>query len=104
QLDIQRHKLETDPVGLKDTVIGAGEKRVYHSENHYKDFLDAIKKRSRPICDVETAHRTATVCNLGNIAYALKRPLKWNPEKEKFEHDKEAGHLLGREMRKEWRV
>lgn len=104
QIDIQRHKLETTPVALKDKVIGSGEKRVYFSDNHYKDFLNAVRNRTRPICDVETGHRSATVCNLGNIAYMLQRPLKWDPVRETFHHDKGANKLLGRKMRKEWGI
>ncbi|HEY4288543.1 MAG TPA: Gfo/Idh/MocA family oxidoreductase [Puia sp.] len=104
QLDIQRHKLTTSPETLKDKVIGPGEHHVYFSDNHYKDFLNSVRKRTRPICDIETGHRSATVCNLGNIAYALKRPLKWDPVKEEFHRDKEANRLRWRHMRKEWRV
>ncbi|GAA4305465.1 Gfo/Idh/MocA family oxidoreductase [Compostibacter hankyongensis] len=102
QIDIRRHKLETTPDSLKDKVIGPDEKRVYKSENHYTNWLDAIRKRSLPVCDIETGHRSATVCNLGNIAYAVKRPLKWDPVKETFKNDPDADKLLGRKMRKEW--
>jgi predicted dehydrogenase len=98
-LDIQRRKLETSDPLLKDRVIQANEKRVYFSENHYKDWLTAIRKRTMPICDVETGHRTASVCTLGNIAYELKRPLKWNPSKEKFKKDNVAGEMLSRKLR-----
>lgn len=104
QIDIQRGKLETTPASLKDKVIGPDEKHVYHSSDHYKDWLDAIRKRSKPICDVETGHRSATVCNLGNIAYELKRPLHWDPVKEEFKNDKEANTLRGRKLRKQWDI
>ena len=103
EVHVVRGKLETTPEGLKDQVIGPNEKHVYLSENHYKDFLQAIRNRTKPIADVEIGHRTATVCNIGNIAYELKRPLKWNPKKEEFD-DAEANKLRGREMRKEWVV
>lgn len=103
-LEVQRGKLTTTPEALKDKVIGANEKQVYHSDNHYKDFLNAIRKRGLPISDIETGHRSATVCNLGNIAYELNRPLKWDPKKEDFKNDKEANKLLSRKMRKEWEV
>ena len=49
----------------------------------------------------ETGHRTSTVCNIGNIAYQLKRRLEWNPKKEQFKKDKEANALLGRPMENE---
>lgn len=104
QIDVRRRNLETTPTELKDQVIGPNEKHVYFSENHYNDFLQAIRKRSMPICDVEIGHRTATVCNIGNIAYELKRSLKWDPKTEKFVNDKEANALLSRPLRKEWSI
>ena len=104
EIKVQRKKIETTPVSLATKVIGETEKHVYKSENHYKDFLDAMRKRSKPICDVETGHRTASVCNIGNIAYQLNRSLKWNPKKEMFLNDKEANALLGRPMLNEWGI
>ncbi len=101
---VVRGKLETTPASLADKVIGPNEKHVYLSLDHYKDFLQAIRNRTKPIADVEIGHRTATVCNIGNIAYELKRPLQWDPHKEVFKNDDEANKLTGREMRKEWVV
>ncbi|HLT72138.1 MAG TPA: Gfo/Idh/MocA family oxidoreductase [Cyclobacteriaceae bacterium] len=103
QIDVQRRKIETTPAGLATQVIGANEIHVYRSEDHHKDWIEAIRKRSRPVCDVETGHRTASVCTLGNLAYELKRPLEWNPEKEKFKKDKEANKRRNRKMRKEFK-
>lgn len=104
ELRVQRKKIETTPVSLATRVIGEAEKHVYKSENHYKDFFDAMRKRSKPICDVEIGHRTASVCNIGNIAYQLNRPLQWNPKKELFKNDKEANALLGRSMNDVWGI
>ncbi|MBC7826558.1 MAG: gfo/Idh/MocA family oxidoreductase, partial [Chitinophagaceae bacterium] len=104
QLDVQRTKLETSKPDLATRVIGENEKRVYKSENHYRDFTNSIKSRKKPICDIETGHRSATVCNLGNIALDTKRPLEWNPKKESFKKDKEANDLLGRKLKKEWDI
>jgi hypothetical protein len=104
ELRIARGKLETNPASIKDKVIGETQKHVYKSENHYKDFLSSIRTRNKPVCDVETGHRTASVCNIGNIAYQLKRPLTWDPQKEEFKKDKEATALLGRPMLNEWAI
>ncbi|MBC3787681.1 Gfo/Idh/MocA family protein [Spirosoma utsteinense] len=104
EVKVARGELTTTPVGLKDRSIGESERKVYFSDNHYKDFLDAIRSRKNPICDVEVGHRTASVCTIGNIAYRLKRPLRWNPATEKFQNDPEANQLLSRPMRKEWSV
>ncbi|MDB5122592.1 MAG: ycjS [Mucilaginibacter sp.] len=103
-IHVVRGKLETTPESLKDKIIGQNEKHVYLSTDHYKDFLQAIRDRTKPVADVEIGHRTATVCNIGNIAYQLKRPLHWNPHKEEFKNDDEANRLRSREMRKEWIV
>jgi predicted dehydrogenase len=103
EVHVMRGELRTTPPELKDKVIGDSEKHVYRSDDHYHDFLQAIRKRSKPIADVEIGHRTATVCNIGNIAYALNRPLKWDPVKEVFD-DADANKLTGREMKKEWNV
>ena len=101
---VARGELKTTPESLKDKVFKDGASDVYVSDNHYTDFLNAIKTRKPPICDVETGHRTASICNIGNIAYQLQRSLKWDPSKETFVKDKEADKLLGREMKKEWKV
>lgn len=101
---VARGELKTTPEPLKDKSFKEDEYKVYVSDNHYKDFLNAIRTRKAPICDVEVGHRTASICNLGNIAYQLQRSLKWDPTKEEFSKDKEAGKLLGRDMRKEWKV
>ncbi|KAA2239000.1 Gfo/Idh/MocA family oxidoreductase [Chitinophaga agrisoli] len=103
-IEIQRNKLVTTPETLKEKVIGSNEKQVYHSSNHYLDFLQAIKGRTKPIADVETGHRSATVCNLANIAYELNAPLQWNPEKEQITNNAAANNLLSRKMKKEWAV
>ena len=104
ELKVARGKLETTPASLKDKIIGETEKHVYKSEDHYKDFLQAMRTRKTPICDVETGHRTSSVCNIGNIAYQLNRKLEWNPKKEQFKNDKEANALLGRPMLNEWAI
>jgi hypothetical protein len=41
---------------------------------------------------------------LGNIAYKLGRPLKWNPEDEVFVGDADACRLLSRPMRSPWHL
>lgn len=101
---VARGELRTTPETLKDKIFNSENSKVYVSDNHYKDFLNAIRTRKPPICDVEVGHRTASVCNIGNIAYRLKRSLEWNPKKEQFKKDDEANALLGRSMKEEWKV
>jgi hypothetical protein len=65
---------------------------VYKSENHYKDFLNAMRKRTKPICDVEDRTSHATVCNIGNM-HRGKTVIKMGSQKEKFKDDAEANAL-----------
>jgi hypothetical protein len=51
---------------------------------------------------VELGHRTATVCNFGQISMVLGRKLRWDPAKEEFIGDDMANRLRGRAMRSPW--
>jgi hypothetical protein len=70
----------------------------------FGDFLHCVRTRELPFRDIEVAHRTATHCHLGNIAYWLRRPLKWDPAKEEIIGDPEASRWLDRPMREPWRL
>ena len=70
----------------------------------FGDFLHCVRTRERPFRDIEIAHRACTVCHLGNIAYWLKRPLRWDPVKEEIIKDPEAARWLDRTRREPWVV
>ena len=36
-----------------------------------RDWIDCIKSRNKPFCDLEGGHRTAIICNLGNMSLRL---------------------------------
>ena len=71
---------------------------------HLANFLDCIKTRRRPVCDIEAGHQSTLMCHLGNIAVRLGRELAFDPEHMNFEGDPEAGALLGRESRGRWEL
>lgn len=50
--------------------------------DHVKNFLDCVKSRKLPNCDVLAGHRSAQASHLGNIAYVEKRRLKFDPVRE----------------------
>ncbi|MCU0408820.1 MAG: Gfo/Idh/MocA family oxidoreductase [Bacteroidales bacterium] len=54
---------------------------------HQINFVEAVRERKDPAVPVEVGHSSCTVCTLGNIACALKRTVKWNPETETFVDD-----------------
>ena len=104
RLDISRDYLDSDPAEIVKAEIKPGEVHLYKSEDHYQDWLDAIRSGKAPICDAETGHRTSTVCCLANITYWLGRPLEWDPVKEHFKGDREANSYLKARIRKPWSI
>jgi hypothetical protein len=70
----------------------------------YGDFIYCVRSRQRPFRDIERAHRTATICHLGNIAYQIGRPLKWDPVKEEIVGDAYANRFLDRARREPWTI
>lgn len=103
KIEVSRSFLRTFPnEKLAKADLKGTDKRVYYSDNHYQDWVDAMKKRSKPISDVTIGHSTAAVCNIANIAYELQRPLLWDPIAEKFTGDKNANLMLDRPIRGKW--
>lgn len=68
--------------------------------NHKADWFRSIREgHLRPAVDIEIGHRTATLCNLGNLAYRLGRKLVWDGEREQVVGDETANRLLSRPQR-----
>jgi len=99
---VTRGKIEASRPELLETPLPADAVRLYVSDDHMGNFFECIQSRKAPIADVEIGHRSASICQLGVIALRLGRPLKWDPEKQKFVGDKEANQWLSREMRQPW--
>ncbi len=100
-IEVSRSFLRSHPANIVNVQLKPSDEKLYYSDNHYQDWINAIKKRKRPVADVEIGHRTATVCNAVNIAYELQRPLKWNPRREKF-NDESANLMISRPCRGPW--
>lgn len=65
------------------------------NKNHMADWLRAIHEPDDlPAVDIEIAHRTATLCIVGNLSYILRRKLVWDADKEQVVGDEQANRLL----------
>ncbi len=100
-IEVSRSFLKATPKNLTKMELTDKDKRLYFSDNHYQDWINAIKNRKKPVSDVETGHRTASVCNATNIAYELQRSLKWDPLNERFDDDY-ANMMVSRPYRGKW--
>ncbi len=100
---VNRGKLSSEPDAelIKQDVTRLST-QLPRSTNHVKNFLDCMRTRERPICDVEVGHRSATVCHLGNIVCRLGRGIKWDPVHEQITGDDQAQEMTDKAYRQPW--
>jgi predicted dehydrogenase len=96
---VDRGFLRSDPAEILKVQLGEKDIKLYKSPGHQRDWLNCIKSRQKPICDVEIGARSVTVCHLGNLAYWNHKKLKWDAKEWKFIGDEEANKWLDRERR-----
>ncbi len=98
---VNRDQIKASDPELLKAPLPEGAVRLYDSRNHMENFFDCVRSRQAPICDVETGHRSASMCHLGAISLRTGHPLKWDGDKERFTGDfaGEANGYLRREMR-----
>jgi predicted dehydrogenase len=80
---------------------GSLEERMFNANK--RDWIDCMKSRKQPFCSLEEGHRTAIICNLGNMSLRLGgRAIQWDPDKEVVVGDKEAAAMCTQEYRQPW--
>jgi predicted dehydrogenase len=100
---VNRSKIEASDPKLLDEPLKDDALKLYHSDDHMRNFLDCVRSREKTICPPEVGHRSVSVCHLGNISMRLGgRTLQWDPKAEQFFGDPLASQMLSREMRKPW--
>jgi predicted dehydrogenase len=100
---VNRGVLESTPEELADEArrkIGQSPK----VKNHHQNWIECLKSRQLPICDVAIGHRSATVCHLGNIAVRTGKKLQWDPAKEQILGDAELAKWVSKPYRAPWQL
>jgi len=100
RIQIVRGDFTAEPAELRKgapdvTLEGPGENGF-----HIRNFFACMRSRKRPTADVETGHRSTTVCHLVNICRETGRTLRWDATAERFRADEEANRLLSRPRRR----
>lgn len=101
---VDRSGLDANPRSLLKEKIGPDETQLFRSPGHHRDFLNCVKSRQQTITPAETAHRSASVGHLGQIAMRLGRKIRWNPVTEQILDDLTASRMLTTSMRAPWHV
>lgn len=104
EIYVNRGKLESTPEEIIEQPLTDKDVHLYVSRSHHQNWLECIKTRKAPICDVEIGHRSATVCHLGNIALRAGRKITWDPKKEEIVGDAEASKRLSYPYRAPWKL
>lgn len=101
---VSRERMEAEPRSLLSTTLKASDIHYRVTQTHSLDFYESVKTGRDPIVTVETGHRSATVCHIGNVSMRLGRPLQWDPVAERFVNDDEANRYLNEAAREPWGI
>ncbi|HWE97414.1 MAG TPA: Gfo/Idh/MocA family oxidoreductase [Tepidisphaeraceae bacterium] len=101
---VNRGVIISEPDDILKTELSVGDKKLFKSPGHRENWLDCIKTRQKPICDVEIGARSVTVCHLVNLAYWHGKKLQWDPAKWEFPGDAEANGWRDRARREKYQL
>lgn len=103
-LYVNRGVVRVWPDAIFEEPIRDDEQRLYVSKEHHQNWLDCIKSRKLPICDVAIGHRSATVCHLGNIAVRTGKKVRWDPAREQIVGDADLAQWVDKPYRAPWKL
>jgi hypothetical protein len=69
----------------------------------WRDFIESIEEKRKPVADVEIGHLSTNLSLLGMLSWKAGRSIKWDGEKDQILNDPKANELLRREYRGEWK-
>jgi len=111
-VDRERYELRPEPepgtrpqdvVPVAPTVVTATPPDAHPS--HQRNFIDCVKSRQAPICDIEIGHRSSSTAILGNMALRSGQTVVWDGKAEKVTNDNaKAQALVARAYRAPWKL
>lgn len=104
RIAVDRDALVSEPPDIVREPLRPVEVHLDRADSHSGNFLDCVRSRLRPICDIAIAHRSVSALLLGGIVKQLQRPLQWDPAREQFVGDDEANALLDIPHRPPWQL
>jgi len=96
-----KHEIVPEGDRLKDAK--PPEKSIPKSPGHEREWLDGIKSRQQPNCNVNYHIKVDVACSLGNLSLRLGRAIRFDPSTEKIVGDDEAAKLSVPEYRAPWK-
>jgi len=96
---VDRAVEKTARAGAKPQIAGKKIEGRIADADHARNFLDCVKSRQTPSCDIEFGHRCTTAALVGNIAHKLRAVLDWDAKTERFVNNEAANKMLSYEYR-----
>jgi len=99
--DYGTHQIVPEGDRMKDAK--EPEKSVPDSPGHEREWLDCIRSRKQPICNVFYHHKVNVPIVLGTLSLKLGRSIQFDPATEKIVGDQEAAAMAVPEYRDPWK-
>jgi predicted dehydrogenase len=99
--DYGTHKLVPEGNRMKDT--RPPQPSIPSSPGQEREWLDALRSRKQPSCNVSYHYKLDAAIGLANIAYSLGRSVRFDPKTEKIVDDPEAAGLARPVYRQPWK-
>lgn len=89
----------------KNGRVVAQEYGCWDNRPHYLNFIDCVRSRKKPNCNIEEGHQSASLAHLANVSLRTgNKQLLFDAETETFANNKEADKLLKPAYRKHYRI
>lgn len=69
---------KAEPVAVRDAIEGD------MNAAHWQNFVDCVRERKAPICNIDVAFQTALICLTGKCTYLANAKLQWDAKTLRF--------------------
>ncbi len=101
---VNRTTLESTPEFDPGEPLPDDAVRLYESDHHLRNWLDCIRSREKPICDVDVGARSVIACHLVNMAYWYREAFDWDPAENRLAHNTGNPDWLEVAYRSPWKL
>ena len=99
--DYGKHEIVPEGEFLKDNTPPA--ESIPPSPGHEREWLDSIKSRKQPSCNVDYHYKVDLAITLANLSYRLGRSVRFDAQTEKIVGDEKAAKLARPIYRDPWK-
>jgi predicted dehydrogenase len=90
---------------FEDRIAAVDERSTPDNPTHQRIFIDCVKSRKLPICDIEIGHRSSSTAILGNLALRSGAIVEWDAKTETVKNsNRKAADLLTKAYRQPWEL